>query len=215
MSKTYYVCKYTPIELLQAFGGECENLNQMPEGFDLADQIAHPNICGFGKAVLEAVMTGKVKELVLVNCCDTIRSVYDILEDSGKLDFLYMIDVLHCDAECSRERTAVQLKGLAKAYGEYKGTTFDEEKFRQAFKKPEHIVKPHISVLGARMGNELFDMVQKSMPYPVENDTCVNNRSVGETEPPKELEFDELMVWYAKELLGQIPCMRMMDHSGR
>ena len=67
MSKTYYVCKYTPIELLQAFGGECENLNQMPEGFDLADQIAHPNICGFGKAVLEAVMSGKVKELVLVN----------------------------------------------------------------------------------------------------------------------------------------------------
>ena len=215
MNKTYYVCKYTPIELLEAFGGECQNLNEMPQGFDHADQIAHPNICGFGKALLEAVMGGKVKELVLVNCCDTIRSVYDILEDSGNLDFLYMIDVLHCDAECSRERTAVQLKGLAKAYGEYKGTTFDEEKFRQAFKKPEHIVKPHISVLGARMGNELFDMVQKSMPYPVENDTCVNNRSVGETEPPKKLEFDELMVWYAKELLGQIPCMRMMDHSGR
>ena len=215
MNKTYYVCKYTPIELLEAFGGECQNLNEMPQGFEHADQIAHPNICGLGKALLEAVMSGKVKELVLVNCCDTIRSVYDILEDSGKLDFLYMIDVLHCDAECSRERTAVQLKGLAKAYGEYKGTTFDEEKFRQAFKKPEHIVKPHISVLGARMGNELFDMVQKSMPYPVENDTCVNNRSVGETEPPKELEFDELMVWYAKELLGQIQCMRMMDHSGR
>ena len=169
MNKTYYVCKYTPIELLEAFGGECQNLNEMPQGFDHADQIAHPNICGFGKALLEAVMSGKVKELVLVNCCDTIRSVYDILEDSGKLDFLYMIDVLHCDAECSRERTAVQLKGLAKAYGEYKGTRFDEEKFRQAFKKPERIVKPHISVLGARMGNELFDMVQKSMPYPVEN----------------------------------------------
>ena len=215
MNKTYYVCKYTPIELLEAFGGECQNLNEMPQGFDHADQIAHPNICGFGKALLEAVMSGKVKELVLVNCCDTIRSVYDILEDSGKLDFLYMIDVLHCDAECSRERTAVQLKGLAKAYGEYKGTRFDEEKFRQAFKKPERIVKPHISVLGARMGNELFDMVQKSMPYPVENDTCVNNRSVGEAEPPKDLEFDELMAWCAKELLGQIPCMRMMDYSGR
>lgn len=215
MNKTYYVCKYTPIELLEAFGGECQNLNEMPQGFDHADQIAHPNICGFGKALLEAVMSGKVKELVLVNCCDTIRSVYDILEDSGKLDFLYMIDVLHCDAECSRERTAVQLKGLAKAYGEYKGTRFDEEKFRQAFKKPERIVKPHISVLGARMGNELFDMVQKSMPYPVENDTCVNNRSVGEAEPPKDLGFDELMAWYAKELLGQIPCMRMMDHNGR
>ena len=76
MNKTYYVCKYTPIELLEAFGGECQNLNEMPQGFDHADQIAHPNICGFGKALLEAVMSGKVKELVLVNCCDTIRSVY-------------------------------------------------------------------------------------------------------------------------------------------
>ena len=65
MNKTYYVCKYTPIELLEAFGGECQNLNEMPQGFDHADQIAHPNICGFGKALLEAVMSGKVKELVL------------------------------------------------------------------------------------------------------------------------------------------------------
>ena len=145
MSKTYYVCKYTPIELLQAFGGECENLNQMPEGFDLADQIAHPNICGFGKAVLEAVMTGKVKELVLVNCCDTIRSVYDILEDSGKLDFLYMIDMLHCDGECSRERTVLQLKGLARAYGAYKGSEFDQKNLLKHLKNQKSR-KNHISV---------------------------------------------------------------------
>ena len=81
MGKTYYVCKYTPLELLAAFGGECENLNHMPEGFDFADQIAHPNLCGFGKSVLEAVLAGEVRELVLVNCCDTIRSVYDLLKD--------------------------------------------------------------------------------------------------------------------------------------
>ena len=43
MNKTYYVCKYTPIELLEAFGGECQNLNEMPQGCDHADQIAHPN----------------------------------------------------------------------------------------------------------------------------------------------------------------------------
>lgn len=88
MNKTYYVCKYTPIELLTALGAECENLNGMQEGFDRADQLAHSNICGFGKSLLEAVMSGQVHELVLVNCCDTIRSVYDVLEESGKLDFL-------------------------------------------------------------------------------------------------------------------------------
>ena len=47
MNKTYYVCKYTPIELLESLGGECENFNHMPDGFDLADQVSHPNICGF------------------------------------------------------------------------------------------------------------------------------------------------------------------------
>ena len=240
MNKIYYVCKYTPIELLKAFGGECENFNHMPDGFDLADQVAHPNICGFGKTLLEAVMEGKIKELVLVSCCDTIRSVYDILQESGKMDFLYILDVLHCDSACSRERMAMQLKGLAKAYGEYKSTAFNPMAFVEAFHAPEKITEPHIAVLGARMGQELFEMTSKAMPFPVENDTCVHNRSVGSVLPPREyflesnktekenlsgksdintgisnVQFDRLMDWYAGEILGQIPCMRMMDPTGR
>lgn len=215
MNKTYYVCKYTPIELLTALGAECENLNGMQEGFDRADQLAHSNICGFGKSLLEAVMSGQVHELVLVNCCDTIRSVYDVLEESGKLDFLYIVDMLHSGGECSRQRTAAQLKGLAKAYAAYKGTTFDAKAFRAAFHAPEKPRGPHISVLGARMGKELFEMVQNAMPYPVENETCVHNRSVGEVLPPEDADFDALMEWYAAELLGQVPCMRMMDNTGR
>ena len=215
MNKTYYVCKYTPVGLLKALGGECEILNDMPEGFDLAEQIAHPNICGFGKSVLEAVLAGNVKELVLVNCCDTIRSVYDILEDSGKLDFLYMVDMLHCDVSCSRERTVIQLKELAAAYGEYKGTTFNKEAFLKAFQPSERCSEYHLAVVGARMGEQLFEMTEDSMPLPVVNETCVNNRSVGGVLPSEDLNFDSLMVWYAGELLHQLPCMRMMDHAGR
>ncbi len=272
MEKTYYVCKYTPLELLAAFGGECENLNTMPEGFDYADEIAHPNICGFGKSVLEAVLAGQVKELVLVNCCDTIRSVYDLLEDSGQLDFLYMLDMLHtmspvsadtgdaanvpihavnreryrahrpegdlhgtgnpkgaarADTICSRERVAAQLKDLAQKYGEYKGREFDYEAFCKAFQPKERTQEPHLAVLGARMGDELFEMTEKSMPLPVVNETCVNNRSVAWTfAEPQELgagsgeaaccaDFDALMDWYAGELLGQLPCMRMLDTAGR
>ena len=44
-------------------------------------------------------------------------------------------------------------------------------------KEPEKQKEPYISVLGARMGNELYEMVKESMPYSVENDTCVNNRA--------------------------------------
>ncbi len=214
-NKTYYVCKYTPVELLAAFGAECANLNSMPRGFELADQIAHPNLCGFGKALLQAVMEGRVRELVLVNCCDTIRSVADVLEDSGRLDFLYLVDALHCDGVCSRERMAAQLKGLAGAYGAYTGRSFDETRFRAAFKAPERVKGPHLSVMGARMGTELFEMVENAMPLPVQNDSCVHNRSVGEMLPPEGLDFDALMNWYAGEILGQIPCMRMTDNTGR
>ena len=63
MSVTHYICKYTPVELLRAFGGEVAILNHMPDNFDLSDQVSHPNLCGFGKALLEACMEGQVKEL--------------------------------------------------------------------------------------------------------------------------------------------------------
>ncbi len=216
MSKLYYVCKYTPIELLSALGGDCTNFNHMPEGFTQAEQLIHPNVCGFGKALIEAVMQGEIKELILVDCCDSIRSAFDVLEADGRLDFLYMLDVLHTQGTCSRERMAQQLKALAKAYGAYKGTSFDEALFRRSFTPPDKAAGPHIRVLGARMGAELFSTVEEAMPLPVENDTCVNNRSVGAAALPKEgTSFDDLMDWYAGELLGQLPCMRMMDHTGR
>ncbi len=214
MNKTCYICKYTPVELLYALGADCVNLNGMPEGFELAEQAAHPNLCGFGKALLEAVFRGEVRELVLVNCCDTIRSVYDVLEADGKLDFLYLLDMLRSDGSCSIERIACQLEDLAQAYGAYKGTRFEETAFRQAFRREPTPERPYLAVLGARMGTELFQMVEQSMPCPVRNETCVHNRSVCQT-PPEGLEFHDLMQWYAGELLRQLPCMRMYDNTGR
>ena len=83
MTPTHYICKYTPTELLTALGGDCVLLDEAPENFDLSDQVAHPNLCGFGKSILQAVLSGGVRELVLVNCCDTIRSAYDILKAHG------------------------------------------------------------------------------------------------------------------------------------
>ena len=214
MSTTYYICKYTPVELLEAFGGKCAILNHMPDNFELSDQVAHPNICGFGKSLLEACMEGKVKELVLVNCCDTIRSAYDVLLEYGKLDFLFLLDIMHSGGICSREHAQHELRRLAEAYGAYKGTSFDAARFREAFRTRKRPTAPYISVLGARVGDELFQLMEKTMPLPVRNDTCVNNRAVA---LPEELDadFDTLMADYARTLLGQIPCMRMIDTTGR
>ena len=60
----YYVCKYTPIELFRGFGEECSVLEEMPENFEQSDQIAHANLCGFGKSVIQAVLEGKVEQLL-------------------------------------------------------------------------------------------------------------------------------------------------------
>ena len=214
MSVTHYICKYTPVELLEAYGGSCAILNHMPENFDRSDQVSHPNLCGFGKSLLEACMAGQVKELVLVNCCDSIRSAYDVLLEYGNLDFLFMLDMLHTTGECSRERTKRELLRLAMAYGAYKGTDFDPEKFQAAFQPQARPSEPYLSVLGARVGDELFSLMEESSPLPVRNDTCVHNRSVVGPEPG-ERSFEELMDWYAGALLGQIPCMRMTDVTGR
>lgn len=214
MSTTWYICKYTPVELLEALGGDCQVLDYMPENFDLSDEVSHPNLCGFGKAVIEACMEGKVKELVLVNCCDTIRSAYDVLLAHGKLDFLFMMDMLHCGDACAREKTKRELLRLAEAYGAYKGTQFQLQRFREVFHPVSRPSEPYLSVLGGRVGEELFDLMKQTMPLPVRNDTCVHNRSV--CPPPDALTgMDELMDWYAGELLGQLPCMRMTDAAGR
>ena len=98
----HYVCKYTPTELFQGFGEKCAVLEEMPENFEMSDQIAHANLCGFGKSVIQAVLEGKAEELVLVNCCDSMRRVYDIVESTGKCKFLYMLDIPHDDEECEK-----------------------------------------------------------------------------------------------------------------
>ena len=213
MSTTHYICKYTPVELLSAFGGQCAVLDGMADSFDRSDQVSHPNLCGFGKAVLEACLSGEVRELVLVNCCDTIRSAYDVLLEHGKLDFLFLMDMLHCGGDCARERTKAELLRLAKAYGAYKGTSFDEKAFRGAFAPNPRPTEPYLSVLGGRVGEPLFRMMEEAMPLPVRNDTCVHNRDVAM--PPAGGDFDSLMDWYAGALLEQLPCMRMADNSGR
>lgn len=83
----------------------------MPENFEQSDQIAHANLCGFGKSVIQAVLEGKVEQLVLVNCCDSMRRVYDIVE-TGKCKFLYMLDLPHDDNECEKVKFAGTIRRL-------------------------------------------------------------------------------------------------------
>lgn len=96
-----------------------------------SDQIAHANLCGFGKSVIQAVLEGKADQLVLVNCCDSMRRVYDIVKNTGKCNFLYMLDLPHEDNECEKVKFAGSIQRLKEAYEKYSGKKLTGPLFRR------------------------------------------------------------------------------------
>ena len=212
----HYVCKYTPIELFKGFGEECAVLEEMPENFEMSDQIAHANLCGFGKSVIQAILEGKANQLVLVNCCDSMRRVYDIVASTGKCKFLYMLDLPHEDNECEKVKFAGAIHRLKDAYEAYSGQQFDKELFLRSFAESEKEREPYIGVLGVRVSGVLEDMIQDNIQMKVDNLTCTGGRRLAVL--PEEMETmdeDAMFLAYADALLAQMPCFRMNNSTRR
>ncbi|MCF0145761.1 MAG: 2-hydroxyacyl-CoA dehydratase [Eubacterium sp.] len=235
--KMYYMCKYTPIELFAGFGVNCERLEPDTDSFDMAESLGHPNMCGYGKGLLEAVMTRQIRELILVNCCDVVRRVYDILEQTKQLDFLYLLDLPHHAGEAEVRLFKSRIRSLLKAYEAYSGISFDEKAFLSFWgetgcracgepsqisgkedefsrKEVEEEQGSWISLQGAHSGAFLPELVKDCMPMTVRDETCTGNRFVPRPDFSSAGEEDVLTP-YARALLRQMPCMRMSDASRR
>ena len=210
-----YTCKYAPIELLSAFGAQPEEMNREAENFDHAQDLTHMNMCSHIKALLEEVHDRGIRELVLVNCCDSIRRANDILKE--QLDFCFLLDLPHADGVCARERLTDELIRLAEEYGAYCGREFDPQVFVRMFEEPEEeLSEPYIALVGARAGAGLEQTLRESLPIPLKNLTCNHNRKIPVPEPGlQDLPFRDMMEWYASALLSQVPCMRMTDIAAR
>lgn len=213
----HYICKYTPLELFAGFGQDTVVLDEMPDNFDLSDGIAHTNLCGFGKSVIQATLSGGIDELVLVNCCDTIRRVYDIIKETGICRYLYMIDLPHKGGCCEKEIFANSLLQLKTSYEEFSKKTFSIEQFRSALSYSPNEQGPYVGILGARVGTEIESMIQDYFTIPVRNSTCIGNRQLNLTsvELTSMVTEQEVFSRYAEALLSQIPCHRMNDTSER
>ena len=173
---------------------------------------------------------------MLTSCCDTIRSLADVLRAEDTLDFLYLLDVPHREDDCSVDRFARELRRLMEAYETYSGRTMSRERFLAALQKsngaaaengrregcsavPGQTSGPYLSVLGGRMGEQLFAQTAEAMPLPLANHTCVAGRTLPagflSGLPATASPDDALLRWYAGVLLRQLPCMRMVDRTGR
>lgn len=211
-----YCCKYTPIELLTAFGAKPAFLDTEEKDFEVAESLTHSNLCCHAKALIQQGL--KQEELVLMDCCDSIRRAGDIFKDNKKQKYFQILDLPHENGQCAKTRLKHQLLRLAQFYSEYTGMTFDRKVFLEACKEQRDSMPdtPFLAVMGARISSQLLDEIQKTQPLPVVNLTCSGNRYL--EEPPKEADtmgLDELMSWYAAALLRMPPCMRMTDLVGR
>ena len=210
-----YTCKYTPVELLAAFGGEAVLLNREVPDFEYAEGLTHNHFCCHAKAVLEESRAKNLEGLVLVNCCDSLRRTYDVKKGEGGSGFLFLLDLPHHEGDCARARLRSELTRLAEEYGAFAGTSFSSAKFRAAFAPAPALPNgPFLALMGARAGEGLLAALRGRSPIPVADFSCGGNRNL--PPPPAGLpdEFDALMDWYAGALLAQIPCMRM-DEIGR
>lgn len=209
-----YTCKYTPVELLESLGGECVLINSQTMSFSAAESEGHSNLCCHCKALLQHCLSGGIREFVFVNCCDSVRRIYDIVKEKGDYDFIFFLDLPRTGGECSVKRFKDELLRLYREYSAYKGTSFSPEKFYGSFKEESIYPKGEfIALTGARVSRETKKIIEENSVYPVADLTCSGNRNPILTE--KYSSFEEATYEYAHSLLAQVPCMRMADISSR
>ena len=179
----YYPCKYVPVELLAGFGAGCWPCTQEAASFERADELAHPNLCGYGKSLLAHALSPDVHALVLTSCCDVMRRVYDVLAEAHAVDFLWLVDLPHLRGPREVARFRHELRRLADAFAAWSGREFDLAQACAAFVPPVPRVDDRVTLLGAHGPLSLVEECAQELSVPVENGTCTGWRLV-QTPPP-------------------------------
>lgn len=208
----YYTCRYAPAELFAGFGEKMERLDPNPKNFECSDSCAHPNLCGFSKAVIEEVNSRNITKIILTDCCDAMRRTYDVLKARPDMKFIYLLPLPHKNGPAEIKLFGQELKELAEAYGHYSGRRFDVQKAADAYRRAQDEIspkpdRPYVSLSGAHGGEMLMEQLKSAMgDVPVVDDTCTGNRELMEKAGSADSFFD----WYASALLNMTPCMRML-----
>ena len=125
-----YVCKYAPIEALEAMGAHMERIepDESLVSFDAAESCMHANVCSFAKATFETVLSGNLDGIVLTTCCDSMRRLADALRAQTPGLFIHVLDVPRDTSEAACALFERNVRKLLSAYGEFANATFSEEK---------------------------------------------------------------------------------------
>lgn len=213
-----YVCKYTPIEIIEAFNEEPFLIEPSFSSFNKADELLHPNMCSYSKAVLEEILLNNIEEVVLTTCCDSVKRLYDVLKTQPQIKFIHIIDVPRKINPLSTKIFKNQLKDFIYAYENYSGKKFDidilKEKIKSTNLNTGKYIKPgniNLCLSGARYKNSIIDIIENSGGTIKNNTTCNTHTRVFNVENHP----DSLLLKYAEDILNFYPCMRMTDVNKR
>ena len=215
----YTACKYAPEELFAGFGEEVCRLDPNPASFTCADSCAHPNLCGFAKAVIEEARARGARRLLLTDCCDAMRRTYDVLARQGA-EFCRLLPLPRKAGAREIRLFAGELRALRDEYAAFSGRAFSPEaaveacRRRAAEPEPDG---PFVTLAGAHGGSLLLERAAEALPgLRVRDGTCTGARRFAAERLAETPETEEgFFAWYAALLLGMPPCMRMADAGER
>lgn len=207
-----YICKYTPVEIIEAFGEEPLRLESGYKSHEHAEALIHSNVCSFAKGVLESIIENNIEEVILTACCDSIKRLYDVLKD--RIKFAYLLDLPRRKDPVSIDLFYNEIVEFIKAYQGFKNKDFAEENLLKilANKRVDkgRELGENIAVLGARLKEDVIEKLRNSCTANVMNFTCTGEERVFNLEAK-----DNLLRSYAESLFNLTPCMRMVEDRSR
>jgi len=211
------MCKYAPFAIFDGFDEIGEILDSDIESFSHSEKMLPSNLCAYTKVVMESILQKGVKKLFLVNCCDSIKRLYDtLILENGGLEMVYMMELPRKVSCCSSEMLAEEMLKFIAFYEERFQVKFSLEKFNQALYKymgKASLEQDYIAVLGAKASKDFLFKVSENLSLPLDNQTCSRAHFLTRIEHFNSIK--EAITWYAGEILSYTPCMRMIDISMR
>jgi predicted CoA-substrate-specific enzyme activase len=181
-------------------------------------------MCTYSKAVLEECLNKNINEIILVNCCDSIRRLYDVLKKHSQFKFVHIIDLPRKINLFSKKIFLNELINFISSYEVYSNKKFSEQKLKKFLQDKSDINKTkikcdkclkkediNIALIGARCNQSLINSIENTGSKVLCNLTCT-----GEVIDYSNYSgCNNVLLEYAKLLLNSYPCMRMTNIKSR
>lgn len=211
-----YLCKYIPVEIFVGFHEDIVQIMPHVETYSQAEDKIHMNTCAFIKAILQDFVENDYDGIILSNCCDSNRRLYDVLKDMYPDKFIYLIDIPRKTNAFAIKLYALQIQSLIDAYSIYTNESFNMNAFKnyiQCQQADIHIPNNKeydisLGLVGARCHQSVYNLLENLNVHIAYDLTCTE---VSRSYKMTDVTFEN----YAEALLKQLPCMRMVDNSQR